>query len=524
MLRCRRDLDGLEGELKAVEKDRMVSRLENHILREFVAETEIDKALGLLLKHFVPLSEDGFAAFIESGAGRDVVTRSRGFSEKSERTLRIDDALRARVVKETLIVVEGPELRDSILLSSLTAADRKKAGRVFLALVTESNGVAFMLLTTALYPASAALDQQIELAQRLMVSVAANLKRTREQRLQEGQYRIANDALELRAIADRKYPTPLTMLNAFLTRLATKVSVERAALYLGTQETASAKKALVRCGKDLPAKQQIAWQNYEDMLAQACLDAHEPRKFEADALGNLGIRTLVKGALVAPMRQTRDNIGALCFSRESDAPFTDNEYQLATWAAEFLGQTILRVLTHAAVEQQARQDSLTELANRREFDQRIGQELALAAQAGRECSLLLLDLDRFKSINDTYGHPAGDEVLRTVASLLKAQVSKLRRDERVLTARYGGEEMAVVLPGVGPDEARHIAESIRQSIEAAVVRQHGNEITVTASAGVASYPSSANSVSELVAAADSALYQAKAAGRNQVCCAAAALV
>ena len=520
----RRERDGLEGDLQLAEKERMVSRLENHILREFVAETEIDKALGLLLKHFVPFPEGGFAAFVESGEGRDTVTRSRGLSKKSQQSLRVDPEFRARLLRERLILVEKAELRDSALFDSLSKAERDKASRVFLAAVTESDGVVFVLVTTALYPAGAALDQQMELAKRLMLSVAANLIRTREHELQAGQFRIASDVLELRSIADQKFPTPLTMLNVFLTRLSAMIGADRATLYLCTEDAPASKKAVVRCGKELAAPQQLSWQTHEDTLAEACVGTRELRRFDSNALSHVGIETLVQGALVAPMRQEQGTIGFLCFSKETSVPFTDSDCHLAGWAAEFLAQAILRVLNHAAVQQQARQDGLTELANRREFDQRIEHELALASQHGRECSLVLLDLDRFKTINDTYGHPVGDDVLRGVAAVLKTQVRKLNSEDRVLTARYGGDELAVVLSGVGLDEARTIAESIRCSIETAAIREHGLEIAITASAGVASYPASASTVRDLVATADAALYQAKAAGRNQVCCAAPVLV
>ena len=192
---------------------------------------------------------------------------------------------------------------------------------------------------------------------------------------------------------------------------------------------------------------------------------------------------------------------------------------MADWAAEYLAETIRRVLTHAAVEQQARQDALTELANRRIFDQQLKDAVAKAERTGGECSLLFFDIDRFKSINDTYGHPAGDEVLRRVSAVLKDQVRKHHRSDRPLAARYGGEELAVLLPGTGIEEAHTIAEAIRSAVEKCVIHHRGRTISVTLSAGVATCPGSAASAHELLTAADAALYHAKATGRNNVCCA-----
>src|SRR6185436_14584887 len=107
--------------------------------------TEIDKALGLLLKHFVPFPEGGFAAFVESGDGCDTVTRSRGLSKAAQQSLRVDPEFRTRLLRERLIVIEKTELRDSALFNSLSKAERDKASRVFLAAVAEANGVAFVL-------------------------------------------------------------------------------------------------------------------------------------------------------------------------------------------------------------------------------------------------------------------------------------------------------------------------------------------------------------------------------------------
>jgi diguanylate cyclase (GGDEF)-like protein len=120
-------------------------------------------------------------------------------------------------------------------------------------------------------------------------------------------------------------------------------------------------------------------------------------------------------------------------------------------------------------------------------------------------SLVLLDLDRFKYLNDRLGHQAGDEVLRRAAAALAEQCREFD-----LAARYGGEEFAVVLPGAGPEQALQIAERMREAVAAS-----GTGAGVTASAGVATYPAHAGDAESLVRAADEALYRSKRGGRDR---------
>ena len=215
----------------------------------------------------------------------------------------------------------------------------------------------------------------------------------------------------------------------------------------------------------------------------------------------------------------------LCVTRQANKPFAGSQTWLSGWAAEYLSETIFRVLNHAVIERQARQDSLTELANRRAFDLKIAQEVQVAQKNGSELSLLLFDLDRFKSINDTYGHQAGDAVLRQTAHVMQQKVvATIRGGDRVLVARFGGEEMAVLLLGVSTDDAVRIAEVLRTAIDDEPFRFQDQQLSVTVSAGTATFPCHADSVEQLIAAADDALYRAKETGRNRVVLVAKALV
>jgi diguanylate cyclase (GGDEF)-like protein len=163
------------------------------------------------------------------------------------------------------------------------------------------------------------------------------------------------------------------------------------------------------------------------------------------------------------------------------------------------------------VERQALVDGLTGLANRRHCERALATELARSERTGAPFALVLADVDRFKVVNDTHGHPAGDEILRELGARLEEGLR-----ETDLAARWGGEEFALLLPGTGLQEALTIVERIRLDLVGRpFVLESGIAITVTASFGVAALPQS-RGADELLGGADAALYAAKRGGRNRV--------
>lgn len=160
------------------------------------------------------------------------------------------------------------------------------------------------------------------------------------------------------------------------------------------------------------------------------------------------------------------------------------------------------------LERLATCDGLTGIANHRAFQESLAKRYAEHRRDNRPVSMILLDVDHFKQYNDSFGHPAGDVVLKSVATLLAGSVR-----ETDLAARYGGEEFAVILPGTGLDIAQRVAEKIR----AAIAGAEWPNREVTASIGVASTELGLDNPGELIHAADEALYAAKRGGRNQVC-------
>ncbi len=177
---------------------------------------------------------------------------------------------------------------------------------------------------------------------------------------------------------------------------------------------------------------------------------------------------------------------------------------------KFLDGGNVESLYHEEIYHLAISDGLTGIPNKRYFLEHIGRETARCSRHGRPLSLALMDIDRFKLVNDTYGHLAGDSVLQQMATLVQRAV---REDE--LFARCGGEEFAVILPETDLDGARGFGERIRQLIEAAVFTFEEKQIHITVSIGVATFGEYRN-VTDLTAAADKNLYTAKKAGRNRV--------
>ena len=220
--------------------------------------------------------------------------------------------------------------------------------------------------------------------------------------------------------------------------------------------------------------------------------------------------------------------GLLCFSdaQARETPFDSEQTQFCQLMALWLGAEIERrqrqnlrdqqsaalQQTNAKLEALAWQDGLTSLKNRRAFDEKLRAEFACSQKTGASLSLLLLDVDKFKTFNDTFGHPAGDVVLQRVAQILSEGVRAENTLEPAFVARYGGEEFVILLPQTSIEDALLIAERLRARLE----RAPWPHRDVTASFGTANFCSGMNEPAQLLSCADGALYQSKEAGRNRV--------
>jgi diguanylate cyclase (GGDEF)-like protein len=203
----------------------------------------------------------------------------------------------------------------------------------------------------------------------------------------------------------------------------------------------------------------------------------------------------------------------------NDEPAPVKDRALARGDQLKIGDTIFKYLSGSDIEVQYHEivfrmavtDGLTNLANRKQLDTVLGEEIPRARRHGRELSVLMLDIDHFKGINDTHGHLTGDSVLRGLASIL----SKRLRPNDCL-GRYGGEEFCAILPETSLSNAARIAEELRAMVESHAFVADESKIRVTISIGVGTLQEGMG-VADLYRGADEMLYKAKRTGRNRVC-------
>ena len=186
----------------------------------------------------------------------------------------------------------------------------------------------------------------------------------------------------------------------------------------------------------------------------------------------------------------------------------DNELLLLRTVANQVAVAINHADLFAQMQQQALTDALTGCYNRRSFEMQLDRELQMATRLHQPLSLMMLDLDRFKQLNDSVGHDAGDSALRKLADCFRQELRGVDT-----ASRFGGDEFALILPQAYAEGALLVAERLRASIEQIQIPGFGN---LAASIGIASFPSHASSRADLIVAADAALYSAKRAGRNRV--------
>lgn len=331
----------------------------------------------------------------------------------------------------------------------------------------------------------------------------------------------------------RAYGQVMRQGQAFLhaaERLRGMKSREKIATTLCTmalEVTSAGDAALVRWGGDSHGEVQYATAGLgvavgfqvdpDSVVGRACIDGL-PVVFEDSVpiregeLFGRGDRFCGAGsAAVVPIIRDDMCLGALVIVADAAGAISQYEARNASLLGALAITSLEIVWDMEEVDRRTRIDPLTGLGNRRHFESELSRIINETDRFGGAGSLVLVDIDHFKRVNDTYGHEAGDAVLRQVARTLAEGVRTVD-----VCFRYGGEELAILLPQTSVAGAVELAERLRKRIEDRVVRIGEDEIRVTASFGVASYPEQVNVRDSLFPAADRALYQAKHDGRNCV--------
>lgn len=339
------------------------------------------------------------------------------------------------------------------------------------------------------------------------------------------EFDLIRDMLTLRTLTDDDYESPREMLQEFLKKLAQLTGFERASVYLPVR-TGSRQFELLAAGGD-----PIHSQEYQQQIAceRHLLDSlREVPREVAWIVNAAGSPPLEEGNVPAGLpvelrtclvvRESADNQSdtVIIFSSRSDVIQSRIKEELAKWSAQFLPQAFAKALRRVQIEERARRDGLTRVANRQTFDTELQKAVNACLTNELPCSLLLIDLDHFKLINDTHGHQMGDAVLQSVAAIISRTVQQTRVADRALVARYGGEEFAVLLPDIPLAGAQRIAEQVREAIEQCCHQPGQTSLRVTSSIGVACLPLHGQTPQTVLRAADQALYAAKHAGRNQI--------
>ncbi|HEY1817514.1 MAG TPA: diguanylate cyclase [Kofleriaceae bacterium] len=218
-----------------------------------------------------------------------------------------------------------------------------------------------------------------------------------------------------------------------------------------------------------------------------------------------------KSLLVLPLLSADEAIGTLTLLARAEKRFGKDVREMLAVIANQVAVSLQNGFLYKKMETMATTDGLTGLTNHRTFQSRFEDLLQRAQRHGHKVAVLLCDIDHFKNVNDNYGHPVGDEVLRRVAKVLQEVPRKID-----VPARYGGEEFAVLLDNVDVTQAKAVAERIRSEIAKAVVETEKGPLSVTESIGVATFPDDGKDRATLIERADLALYHAKHTGRNRV--------
>jgi diguanylate cyclase (GGDEF)-like protein len=236
---------------------------------------------------------------------------------------------------------------------------------------------------------------------------------------------------------------------------------------------------------------------------------------EDESSGSTGLeQDNVVSALVVPISARGVVLGVLAVYSGKKDKFTDENEALLAMIGNQVSVAVLNAQLYQKTLDLAQHDGLTGLANRRYLMERLKQEMDRAERYETSLSVIMLDLDKFKSFNDSYGHVKGDELLKAFAAMVRKAVRSTD-----IAGRYGGEEFCVVLPNTSVKGAQVIAERIRSAMEALRIPLEDGQPPVgrTASIGVAEF-SSRDSIEQLLSHADAALYRAKEGGRNRVVC------
>jgi diguanylate cyclase (GGDEF)-like protein len=423
----------------------------------------------------------------DTQAAMDIVASQRG--------RRLMDELRTLLGRELHVLAE----HRNTLREDMTASLRYNSVLGIAASLTS-----FILICVAVYIVARSLNERSDVARRAQSLAESNARLAQQSAVRAERLSITADMLQ--ALDSVKTPPELArVLPVFLRKLLPDTA-GAVYLYRNSRDVLELKASWGLAEEPQPTV------NPEDCWGLRLGKVHAATR-QHDLCCDHGAVWLASydSQTCVPMISQGDVIGVLVIAgdQREDNPL---EHTLVVTLAEQLSLAISNVALRDTLRHQSTVDPLTGLYNRRFFDESLKRELARAQRSRSACSVVMVDLDHFKRINDTYGHDGGDLVLQAAS---RAILQRMRASDVV--CRYGGEELVLMLPDCGAEEAAKCAEAIRAALTGIVIQHLGQTISgISASFGVAQWPGPADGEQGLLQAADRALYAAKKGGRNRV--------
>jgi diguanylate cyclase (GGDEF)-like protein len=394
------------------------------------------------------------------------------------------------------------------------------------AVLAVGGALPLVALAAAAYGIGAAIGARATLltggGQGLTVALAAYLAAAfgmLARRSGERQIRAINHVLDAGSDLGTKLSMPevLTQLLNMLKQFRESVPWQNVVVYIARYEDAMREEAL--CAEAIAGAHADFYRGsklrFSEGVAGYAATEQRPiivpdlQKDARDA--NLPKPKAVRGALVVPVVSEGVTIGCVLFTSSITGAFTFDQQRLVDRLIRLASVGIQNARLHSKTLELAETDSMTGLLTNRAYQERLEAEFRRAQTTRQSLALLIIDVDYFKHVNDTYGHPQGDELLRQLGEVIRQHA---RKDD--ICCRYGGDEFTVVMPQTIKAEAAMVAGRIRQAVEDRVFALDGATAKITISVGVAGYPQDTSTKSALVKAADDALYTAKQSGRNNV--------
>jgi diguanylate cyclase (GGDEF)-like protein len=306
------------------------------------------------------------------------------------------------------------------------------------------------------------------------------------------------------------------LINSYLNTLIGQLRIKNATLFLHLDKNNPELKLIKAKGISEEDVAQLKF-SLNDSIVKLLYQKRQPIIIaeELTSLKEIEKFRMLDSEVIAPLVHSRKLEGLVILGNKINGePYSQTDLEMLTLITNIVAVAVVNARLYQRVREISITDELTSLYNYRYFRLRLRDEVFRSQRTGRPLSLVILDVDYFKNYNDTLGHPAGDQVLKQIAKILRNSI----RDTDV-AARYGGEEFCVILPEVDRNGARIFAERLRKAIEdhpfyKEEIQPNGK---LTVSAGAATYPDDARIIKELLVRADNALYRAKRMGRNRVC-------